>query len=240
MDYLFARWKPLLHPGDTVYLPLEEAQYARPQAMAALGPDAAIMLRHDRATLALLPVARQAAALFASDLRGAVMSVIETALVQAGFVDPRASATGTFNAWGDHTGHTALLGAGNQHTLAGFTPYHPDAEQVSSGFGTRVVGDFLDWAATNGVRVIGGLPTGFTDSPIDPGALAAIESLYRRHATAFLLLPKDNRYPRAAFFDTADHLNEAAQIRHSAAVAAGLSVLIAAGPLTALGPAPNQ
>ena len=49
LDYLFARWKPLLHPGDIVYLPMEEAQYVRARATSDLGPDAAIMLRHDRA-----------------------------------------------------------------------------------------------------------------------------------------------------------------------------------------------
>ena len=29
LDYLFPRWEALLHPGDVVYLPLEEAQYVR-------------------------------------------------------------------------------------------------------------------------------------------------------------------------------------------------------------------
>ena len=32
LDYLFARWQPLLHPGDIVYLPMEEAQYVRTRA----------------------------------------------------------------------------------------------------------------------------------------------------------------------------------------------------------------
>ena len=30
LDYLFARWRPLLHRGDVVYMPLEEAQFVRP------------------------------------------------------------------------------------------------------------------------------------------------------------------------------------------------------------------
>ena len=55
LDYLFVRWEPLLHPGDVVYLPLEEAQYTRSRSAAELGPDAAIMLRHDRATLRTMP-----------------------------------------------------------------------------------------------------------------------------------------------------------------------------------------
>src|SRR5690348_133194 len=118
LDYLFARWEPLLHPGDLVYLPLEEAQYARSRATAALGPDAAIMLRHDRATLAAMPLARQVAALFASDLRNAVMSLIETALADNEFHDPRETVTGSTNARGDHVGHTATLGAAYWAVLA--------------------------------------------------------------------------------------------------------------------------
>ena len=60
LDYLFTRWKPLLHPGDLVYLPLEETQYVRPRATSDLGPDATIMLRHDHATLVTLPLRRRA------------------------------------------------------------------------------------------------------------------------------------------------------------------------------------
>ncbi len=223
LDYLFARWRPLLHPGDIVYLPLEEAQYPRQRAMAELGPDAAIMLRHDRATLAGLPARRRIAALFASDLRGAVMSVLETALVRAGFRDPREAATGAFNAWGDHTGHTTALGAGNQAALRAMVPFHPSADLIRAGHGSEQVAGFLDWAAAHGVTAIGGPPTGFADSPVNEASLAAIRDIYAAHGAAFLQLPNRGRYPRRDFFDTADHLNEAAQIRHSVAVARALA-----------------
>lgn len=222
LDYLFTRWKPLLHPGDTVYLPLEETQYARPRAAAELGPDAAIMLRHDRATLRAMPFHRQLAALFASDLRAAVMSVLETALRSGGFNDPRDAATGSTNAWGDHVGHTAALGSGNRSNLATEAPYHPSAAQIRAGHGTVLVGDFLRWAAAHGVRAIGGLPTGFADSPIGAGGLAAIRAVYADAGAGFLELPNRSRYPRPDFFDTPDHLNEAAQIRHSVAVGRAL------------------
>lgn len=230
LDYLFTRWKPLLHPGDVVYLPLEEAQYARPRTMTELGPDAAIMLRHDRATLATMPWHRIATALFTGDLRGIVMSVIEMTLRADDFHDPRAAVTGTFNAWGDHVGHTAALGAPNQPMLATFVPYHPSGVQIARGWGSTEVAAFLDWARAHGVLAIGGLPTGFIDSPIRPGALAAIRALYRRHGARFMALPNGSRYPRSDFFDTADHLNEAAQIRHSIAVAHALAPLLAAAP----------
>jgi hypothetical protein len=223
LDYLFVRWKNLLHPGDIIYLPLEEAQYVRPRATTELGPDASIMLRHDRATLWQLPLQRQIAALFAADLRAAIMSLIETALAGNGFHDPRAAANGSYNAWGDHVGHTAAMAALNQSTLAAITPDHPTASQIRDGYGTVLVAGFVRWAGLHGVRVIGGLPTGFSDSPISDDRMAAIRAIYRDQGGGFLELPNHSRYPRTAFFDTQDHLNEGAQIVHSIAVANALA-----------------
>jgi hypothetical protein len=223
LDYLFARWEPLLNPGDIVYLPLEEAQYVRPRAAIYLGPDAAIMLLHDRATLETLPLRRWLAALFAGDLRAAIMSMIETALADDGFRDPRAAVGGNFNAWGDHVGHTAALAALNQSTLAAIKPFHPTASEIRGGYGTVLVNGFLRWAGLHHVRAVGGLPTGFIDSPIDDASLAAIRSIYRDHGAGFVELRNHSRYPRSSFFDTQDHLNEAAQIQHSIAVAEALA-----------------
>lgn len=222
LDYLFARWKPLLRAGDIVYLPLEEAQYSRPRAMAELGPDAIVMLRHDRATLMRMSWHRQISALFSSGLRDMVMSVIELGLVKDGFPDPRAAVAGTYNAWGDHVGHTAALGRPNQAALQRVTPWRPTAEQIRSGYGTQVVGTFLDWCAAHGVRAIGGLPTGFADSPVDADDIAAI---FRAHGAAFLRLNNLSRYRREDFFDSADHLNQEAQIRHSVLVGRALAAM---------------
>ena len=226
-DYLFARWKPLLHPGDIVYLPLEEAQYSREQAAAELGPDATIMLRHDRATLLGMPWHRQLAAIFSSELRGAIMSVIELGLESGGFHDPRTAATGWFNAWGDHVGHTAALAALNRAGLAEATPFHPSAAEIRTGYGSTIVTGFIAWASAHDVWVIGGLPTGFTDSPISPAGLDAIRAVYRDAGAGFLELPNHSRYPRTAFFDTPDHLNEPAQIAHSTVIAQALARMTA-------------
>lgn len=223
LDYLFARWKKLLRPGDIVYLPLEEAQYVRSRAANALGPDAAIMLRHDRATLLALPPERMLGAVFSTDLRGIAMSLIETVLAADGFHDPRAAAEGTVNALGDHIGHTAALGVPNQPALLLATPFHPTQSQVTDGYGAALVADFLDWAARHGVLVVGGLPTGFADSPIPEASIAAIRNVFRQHHAEFLELPNRSRYPRQAFFDSQDHLNEEAQIGHSLLVARALA-----------------
>ena len=223
LDYLFARWQRRLHPGDTVYLPMEEAQYVRSRTATMMGPDAAIMLRHDRATLLHLPPDRWAGAVFAVDLRGALMTVIEMALVAGGFHDPRAAAVGETNAWGDHVGHTASLGMASRAVLAASTPLHASAAAIRAGYGTRLIARFVTWARAHGVRVVGGLPTEFADAPMPDATLATIRDVYLARGAEFLVLPNHSRYPRAAFFDTPDHLNEAGQIAHSIAVAKALA-----------------
>ena len=128
LDYLFARWQHVLHSGDIVYLPMEEAQYVRTRAATVVGPDAAIMFRHDWRTLASLAPERWLAALFSFDLRAALMGPIESALIAAHFHDPRPEATGMTNAWGDHIGHTAELAATSRAVLASVSPNHASAE----------------------------------------------------------------------------------------------------------------
>ena len=238
LDYLFVRWQTLLRPGDVVSLPLEQAQYARSRAATLVGPDAAIMARHDRATLAALPPDRWLGAIFAFDLRALVMSTIELALAAAHFRDPRAEVTGSVNAWGDHIGHTAQLGAANGAILARARPEHLPAHAIEAGDGTRIVRGFLVWAAANGVHVIGGLPTGFADVPLPDATLAAIRAVYDGSNAGFLQLPNNSRYDRSAFFDTPDHLHEAAQIAHSIIVGRGLSIQIGTCPVRAGLPEP--
>jgi len=215
LDYLFARWQKALLAGDILYLPMEEAQYVRAHATTEVGPDAAIMLRHDWRTLASLPTARWIAALFSFDLRAALMSPIETALQLVHFHDPRAEVTGATNAWGDHVGHTAELAAVNRATLAAASPYHPSAEQIRTGYGGTLIAAFTRWATAHGVHVIGGLPTEFADAPMPDAELQAIRSVYVANGADFLTLPNFSRYPRSAFFDTAEHLNESWQAVHS-------------------------
>ena len=225
LDYLFERWKSLLHSGDVVYLPMEEAQYTRTYRATSVGPDAAIMFRHDWPTLFGLSSGRVMGAAFAFDPRAALMSLIELALVRSGFQDPRAADVGTTNGWGDHVGHTADLGRGNAAHLATMMPFHQAAAGIASGDGTAMIRDFLAWAKPHGVIVVGGLPAGYANSPMPEAARDAIREVYASAGARFIDL--NDRYPPSAFFDTPDHLNENAQIQHSRAVAAALAVTLA-------------
>lgn len=225
LDYLFARWRPLLRPGDIVYLPLEEAQFTRTRAAATLGPDASIMFRHDRASLALLAPDRWIGAAFSFGPRAGLMSLIEMSLVAAGFDDPRVAVEGAMNAWGDHVGHTAAKGAANAARLARLTPHHETASAILTGDGSAEVRRFIWWAETHGVRVIGGFPAGFAGSPIPDPVRAAIREVFA--GARFLDLGPRDEFPRSAFFDSADHLNEEAQILRARLVASRLAALAA-------------
>ncbi len=235
LDYLFARWRTLLHLGDVVYLPMEEAQYVRSRAANALGPDAAIMFRHDWRTLAALPPDRWAGAFFSSDLSDAVMAVLEEVLAATGFRDPRAAVTGSTNRWGDHVGHTLALAAVSRAVLADVNPVHATAEAVREGYGTKLVAAFVRWATARDIRVIGGLPTEFVDAPMPDATLAAIRRVYLSNGGGFLELANHSLYPRVDFFDTPDHLSEPFQILHSRAVGAALEGMLGAPaePMTA-------
>jgi len=222
LDYLFVRWQRVLRVGDIVYLPMEESQYVRTRAATTAGPDAAIVFRHDWRTLASLSPERWLAAMFAFDLRSAVMAAIEATLLAAHFHDPRAELTGVTNAWGDHVDHTEKLAAISSNVLVHVAPHHVTAQQITAGYGSRLIANFTRWATAHGVQVIGGLPTEFADSPMPDTTLQAIRSIYTTNGGDFLTLPNLSRYPRSAFFDTADHLNETWQAEHSRLLAAQL------------------
>jgi hypothetical protein len=133
------------------------------------------------------------------------------------------------NAWGDQTGHSAARAAASMAVLAAITPAHAPAAAILHGDGTAEIRRFVAWARSAGIRVIGGLPTGFADVPIPAATLAAIRAVYLeppgpagRVGSAFLTLPNHARYPRSSFFDTPDHLHEDAQRQHARLVADAL------------------
>lgn len=226
LDYLFARWRAQLHPGDIVYLPMEQEQYAAGRFATSLGPDAAIMFRHDWTTLAALGPKRWLAALFAFDLRAGLMSLIEMSLVAARFHDPRAMVTGTNNAWGDHVGHSVERGAGSQGMIAAMVAPAVAAAAVRNGYGASLIAGFVAWGRGHGVQMIGGLPTEVDTVPLPGETRDAIAAVYLAQGGEFLTLPNRSRYPLADFFDTPLHLNEPCQIAHSITLARALAPLL--------------
>ena len=226
LDYLFKRWDAVLHHGDIVYLPMEQAQDIRTRTASALGPDAAILFRHDWRTLAELSPRRWVAAVFSFDLRASVMSVIETAIRQGPSYDLLATQPGTSNAWGDHIGHTEAKAAEYRSSLTTLRAYSATSAQIAAGDGSAEIADFVALMSARGVIVIGGLPTGFDDLPQSDALIAVIAAVYTDHGGWFLALHNLSRYPRVNFFDSPDHLNETEQQAHSVLVAKALAEML--------------
>ena len=143
LDYLFARWQPLLHPGDIVYLPMEEVAVRPHRAATALGPDAAIMLRHDPPTLAALPPQRWLGALF----------VLRFARRADGDDRDRAGRRRLPRSARRRDRREQCHGATMSATprrwpqasvavLDAIEPYHPTAAQIRAGYGSVLIGRF--------------------------------------------------------------------------------------------------
>jgi hypothetical protein len=226
LDYLFARWDQLLRAGDVVYMPMEATQYTRTRAATETGPEGAIMFRHNHALLLSLGPRRVLAGLFAFDLRAAVISVIQLALPGTALSDTRALLAADTNEWGDRIGHTAERALANRDAVLHLPPTRVSAAAIAQGYGTALIADFVARMSARGVRVVGGLPTGFADDAPDPAAIAAMRAVYVDNGGAFLVLPGQSRYPRLCFYDTADHLFEACQVHHSIRVANGLAAVL--------------
>ena len=225
LDYQFAHWKLVLHAGDVVYMPLELEQYVQPMGAARLGPDAPIMLRHDRGTLINLGPSRMISAAFSSSAEDAVLSLLETVALS---LHPALGAEPIWktDAAGDGIGHTLALGAVNQRFLATLHRKDPQPAEVTAGYGTSEIAQFLDWARVHQLKVIGGWPTEFADAPPDPRLATVLTTFYNAHGAEIMPLTNRGRYPRADFFDTQDHLVSECQARHSIAVAFHLAPLL--------------
>ena len=206
-------------------MPMELQQYVVSVEAGRTGPDAPIMWRHDRATLAGLGAGRIIAAVFSSSAEDAVLSLIETAALALHPALAEAPFALT-DAAGDGVGHTLARAVTNRSFLAGLHREDPKPSAIAAGHGAVEIARFLDWARLHHLRVIGGWPTEFADAPPDPRLVTVLAGLYEAHGERFLPLPDQGRYPRADFFDSQDHLVTECQARHSIVVAVALAPLM--------------
>ena len=227
LDYLFARWQHVLHPGDMVYLPMEpERSISHARGNRGSVPTLPSCSAMTGETLAVLPPTRWLAALFSFDLRSALMAPIETARAhRATFMTRVCQVTGTINAWGDHIGHTADLGrdqpirVGRPHR---HTALSPRTRKSASGYGTALIGGFIPMgrhalACASSAACRPSSPTHRSRTRRLPRSA----SVYlRRMETTSWHLPNSSDYPRGPRSSILpEHLNETWQIIHSTAVA---------------------
>jgi hypothetical protein len=234
LDYQFALWKPALRPGDTLYMPMELEQYSRRDGAWA-GPDATLMLHHDRSLLFRLGYQRVLPAVFSGTLPDAVAAVVEQAAVALRPALAR-PAFADMNAMGDGLGHSLVKAQANRAFLASLHRADPPMAAIRDGYGTQEIQNFLGWARGHGIRVVGGFPTEFADRPPDLSLGATLAGIYASGGGQFLALPGQGRYSRADFFDAQDHLVTECQMRHSIRLARALAPLLG----RALRPAPAR
>ena len=219
LDFLLAKWMPLLHAGDLVYLPLEYSQYRFSNAEMHGGLQNALMVHSQREYLWSLEAPRIAAAYGSFDLPFLVQGVVEMALDRQGF--KRRSSTDSLTPQGDERGHTAEIGAG-------YAAFLRDSKFGSTAVPERsdtidVLNEFLRQMHSVGVTVVGGLPTVPDSVDIAATDIDRLRRLYEEAGQRFIVLPNQSRYPLGCFFDTLYHLNESCQKEHSSAVGRALS-----------------
>ena len=223
LDFLLDQWRPLLRPGDLVYMPLEYGQYRFTRAEMHGGLQNALMVHSQRDYLWSLGAKRIAAAYGSFDLPFLIHGIGEMALDRRGY--RRRSSTDNLTAQGDESGHTAEAGRSYEAFLRSAGEFDTDVPAQSDAI--DVLAAFLGQARRDGIAVVGGLPTVPESAAPSAATLERLRILYESQGQHFMALPNQSRYPLSCFFDTPSHLNEGCQKAHSAAVAAQLATLLA-------------
>lgn len=230
LDDLFARWRPLLHPGDIAYLPMEVQQYTITRAETRMDMDGGWLFRHDRALLWRLGLGRALGGAFAGTMPDAIESIAEMAAHAAGLGHKHAMLAAQFDREGDRI--ATPLATADPRFLDTLHRIEPGASAISHGHGSRLVARFVRDETARGINIIGGLPTDFDTVKLPRADLQAIRALYIGNGGRFVELPNRSRYPRRDFYDSEDHLAQPCQYLHSIAIAHAL----AAGLSRPIGP----
>jgi hypothetical protein len=230
LDWLLDKTRAQLAPGDLVYLPLEYDLYSRPRTQLETGMDAAYRFRHDKPSLAVRGPEGIARAAFMFSLPTLVQSIGEMSLQALGV--QRRYNVDTLDRQGDETGHDGARAIPYLDVIRRTPQEMPDAQtMMHDADGSQVaLGAFLDWCRAHGVVAMGGLPTVFDDRPVPDAVIAPLKNFYARHGAGFLVLGNRSQYPRNDFYDSAYHLRQSAQIRHSQLLAERLRPFLPRSP----------
>ena len=229
LDFQLDQWRPLLKRGDVVYMPLEYSQYRFSFAEMHGGLQNALMVHSQRDYLLSLDARRIAAAYGSFDLPFLIHGLGEMALERKGFW--RRSSTESLTPQGDEKGHTAEAGKAYEGFLLEATKGGniglskvPDTSDTLT-----LLEPFLTQMRSDGVTVVGGLPTLPSSVNVDRADTERLRSFYSGQGQQFLELANRSLYPLSCFFDTLSHLNEPCQVAHTAALGGALAQLLASG-----------
>ncbi|MDR3505231.1 MAG: hypothetical protein P4L52_03205 [Acidocella sp.] len=217
LDDVFARYAPLLRPGDVVYMPMELQQYTMSAGEYRAAVDGAFLLRHDRDVLRELPPGRVLGAIFCCQLADLLEADAEMPITRLHALNTQALLGHEYNQQGDRIDNDISQ---RDAALIGATPRPlPKPQDMAAGYGSGLIGGFVAAQERRGVVVIGGLPVDDRSEALPPDVLAAIRAVYVRNGGAFLVLPNESHYPSRDFFNSEDHLAKPCQYAHSVALA---------------------
>jgi hypothetical protein len=217
LDDVFARYGPLLRPGDIVYMPMELPQYTASRAQYRAGPDGGFLLRHDRVILAQLPADRILGAVFCCNLSDFLEGLAEMPIARAGGINPARVLDGEYNGQGDRIDNP--LADASPALLRHPPRSEPTGPQIANGYGTALIVRFVRLESARKVVIIGGLPTDFGNASLAQRTITSLAAVYTANGGSFAMLPNHSLYPVADFFNSEDHLAQPCQYLHSIAVA---------------------
>ena len=215
LDELFARYSPLLHRGDIVYMPMELQQYSATRAQYRSGPDGGFLLRHDRAVLAQLPADRILGAVFCCNIADFLESLVEMPIASSGIINPEKLLASEYDIEGDRIDNP--LNRANAALLSQ-TPPATSVRKIMQGYGAVLIGRFVRAESARGVIVIGGLPTQVATASLSSAIIRAITHIYTRNNGTFIALPNHGLYAVRDFFNGPYHLVQPCQYLNSIAV----------------------
>jgi hypothetical protein len=224
LDDIFTRDAPFLHRGDIVYMPMELQQYTATRSQYRASPDGGFLLRHDRIVLWKLPPDRILGAIFCCNLADLLESLAEMPIARSQAVDPKRLLTREFNVVGDRI--DTDLDRADPVLLLHQPRAVPSAHEITEGYGTALISDFVSQETAKQVVVVGGLPTDFQTKAMSLQSLLVIKSVYEDAGGRFIALPNWSRYPPEDFFNSEDHLAKPCQYLHSIAIAERLANLL--------------
>lgn len=223
LDAILARAAAHLAPGDVALMPLEYGFYSstREELNNSTDSNRFTALYQPRA-LRNMSVERGLPVVFSLSVRDIFSSAGEMLLSRLGMT--RDTDQYKMNEFGDIVGHTAANGRRYQAALAQLAGNRPNRKLASGQYfpSQDLVGGFVRAQSARGVIVIGSLPTTFNDRPFDENFTTWFRYFYTEAGGHAVLLPNRSLYPRSAFYNTAYHLNEEAQIEHSRLLGAEL------------------
>jgi hypothetical protein len=126
---------------------------------------------------------------------------------------------------GDERDATGGKSAQYRSFIQGLPPPSVSLEAYEDLAFGAAIDPIIDIARAKGIVVVGRLPTTFDDANVPESVVTWLRAHYERRGACFLLLSNLSKYPRSAFYDTDSHLQESAQITHSALLGPRLAAI---------------